>query len=121
MLSLLQENLSIEQQVDLVKTKTTALVNAANPVRIILIGSASRKEMTTASDVDFVIVLKETADQKEIRKAIALSRKGDPWPQDVLLVTEEEFQSRSQIGGILWIAAQEGIEVFPEFKFGVEK
>jgi HEPN domain-containing protein len=115
-MKLFSEKLSFEEQRDLVQKKTYSIVKACQPVKVLLIGSASHALMTTASDVDFVVILDEKKDLKKTNRDLVLSRNQDPWPQDVILITEENFSERSKIGGIHFIAASEGIEVFPRFE-----
>lgn len=116
MLSLFAVPLTREEQLALIKRKLDAILGACHPSKVFLIGSASRGQMTVASDVDFILVIADHLNQQEILKAISLARKGDDWPQDVLLIGESDFKKKSTQGGIYWIAAEEGIEVFPEFK-----
>jgi predicted nucleotidyltransferase len=78
----------------LIQDIVTAIVDAAAPEKIILFGSAARGEVGPDSDVDLIVVEKESsfhegsrwAESSRIRKALWAF----PVPIDVLLFTPEE-------------------------------
>ncbi len=81
----------------------------SNPLKVILFGSAGRGEMTDASDLDFVVVVRTPQEVKQTQRDLnQLSRILD-WPVDCLVVSEVECSAKSQIGGVYFIAADEGI------------
>ena len=79
------------------------LVNEILPgSRIILFGSRAKKDHSTDSDYDLMIVTKDTlgigqkrAYQSQIRKNLAKHK----IPADILIHSEEEIQSKKEITG----------------------
>ena len=82
------------------------------PLKIILIGSAARLEMTSQSDIDLVVVLPDDIDQKKAVKSIYQNRAPSDFPTDLLVYNESEFLQRAAVGGICAIAQAEGCIVF---------
>jgi predicted nucleotidyltransferase len=78
---------------------------------IILFGSAARGEMSEASDVDFVAIFPAKAGARVGSKQFHKNRKNF-WPVDVLFVDREHFESRSQLGGVFFVAREEGKILF---------
>lgn len=72
---------------------------ASQPVKIILFGSYARGEADDASDLDLMVVERELPDKAgeylRLRQAIGRTGVG----VDLLLLTEQEFQRRSQVPG----------------------
>ena len=78
---------------------------------IILFGSAARGEMSEVSDVDFVAIFPTKAGARVGSKQFHKNRKNF-WPVDVLFVDREHFESRSQLGGVFFVAREEGKTLF---------
>lgn len=78
---------------------------------IILFGSAARGEMSEASDVDFVVIFPTKVEARAGSKQFHKNRKNF-WPVDVLFVDRKHFESRSQLGGVFFIAREEGKTLF---------
>ena len=49
-----------------------------NILRILVIKSAGRLDMSQATDVDLVVILENTVDQKKALQSVLMSRKGGP-------------------------------------------
>ena len=81
--------------------------------RILLFGSRARKDNTTDSDYDFLIVTKETLDVRKKRILKSIMRKElarFKIPADILIQSEEEIKSKKEINGhILKQALKEGV------------
>jgi predicted nucleotidyltransferase len=79
-----------------------------NPDRIILFGSAARREMTDMSDLD-VIVLFANQDELELaRRNYFGQRSPMDYPVDILFMTTADYMHRAGIGGVCFIAETEG-------------
>ena len=116
MLNLFLPKLSTVDQIKIVKCKLERILKSNSSIsRIILVGSAVHFQMGENSDVDLVIIHPDDCDQKQIRSDLAKNRGQDMWPEDLLIVSESFFLKRSKLGGIYWIAATEGVEIFPRF------
>ena len=79
-----------------------------SPSKVFLIGSASRGEYTVYSDLDFVIVLQE-GEAFKASSALYIDRPFPEVPVDFLKMTANQFERNSKIGGIAYIAAEDGI------------
>ena len=81
-----------------IRSITTQIIEKYRPDKIILFGSAARGEITPDSDVDFLIIKKETplygADRiRELSKVIDRNI-----PVDFLIYRPEEFNKRMKMG-----------------------
>lgn len=93
----------------IVNRKREWILSSSDPLRIILFGSAATENMTTASDVDLIIIYQNSTNLKEVRQELFKRRSKEDWPQDVFFYTENTFQnSCDKGGGICWLAQQEG-------------
>lgn len=81
-----------------IRNITAQIIEKYKPEKIILFGSAARGEITSDSDVDFLIIKKETplygADRiRELSKVIDRNI-----PVDFLIYRPEEFNERLKMG-----------------------
>lgn len=109
---LLAKPLPPEQVASLVAIELNRIKQACKPTHVYLIGSAARNEMTDSSDLDFLVTFPDLDALKVGKKAYYASRRGDLWPVDVVFMTVDEYQRKSQIGGIAMVCAKEGQLVF---------
>ena len=85
------------------------LVAAAHPKQIILFGSHARGDADDRSDVDLLVVETTVADRYEEMVRLNRALKGLLMPVDLLVVSEQEFKSRSMTPGTLeHVACREG-------------
>jgi len=99
----------IEQLVNKALEWILSALSVIKPVKIILIGSALGEQFDDWSDLDFVIVFKTKEDARAGRKALYGHRR--PMPDrsiECLCVDEATFNEKSKIGGIYFIAAEQG-------------
>lgn len=84
----------------------------ANPVRIILFGSAARGE-AGAQDLDVLVVAPEGAPRRHTAQRIHQALWGFPRPVDVLVVTPDLLERhRDNIGLIYRAALAEGRDIY---------
>ena len=89
--------------------KVNWLLGACSPEKIILFGSAATGHMTTASDVDLIIIFKTVAEIELAKPKLFQSRPATDWPHDLLFYDVDAFRNSVQKGGgVCWIAAQDG-------------
>ncbi|MBK7001249.1 MAG: nucleotidyltransferase domain-containing protein [Rhodoferax sp.] len=89
------------------------VAQAGNPAKVILFGSYARGDADDASDLDMMIVEHELTDKAaeylRLREAIGRTGVG----VDLLLVSEQEFERRSQVPGTAaYWAKKEGILLY---------
>ena len=80
--------------------------------RVILFGSAARGTMTEASDLDIVLVFDLREQAIDALKRLYSARQRSHWPIDILSVDRAHFEKMSRLGGILFVAADEGRTIF---------
>jgi len=80
-------------------------------LRIGYFGSYARGDWGVGSDLDLVIVVKE-ADRSFEKRAIWLNLKELPVPTDVLIYTEDQWQSLDQKGRFYKILMEETVWVY---------
>jgi predicted nucleotidyltransferase len=81
-------------------------------VKVILFGSAA-KESKQVNDLDFLIVIPNALNPREVSRAlqIAVRRKG--MPVDFVVVTIDEFAAGSKdSSSVIFNASREGIELY---------
>ncbi|MCX6132050.1 MAG: nucleotidyltransferase domain-containing protein [Proteobacteria bacterium] len=106
---LLAKNLSHFEQSFLVTKLQVTINELVSPEKILLFGSAARNEMTDASDLDVIVIVKEPQEIKAVQSSLnQLSRLMD-WPVDCLVIDQARFDRKVALGGVYQIAKEEGI------------
>ena len=75
------------------------MVEAFDPLRIIVFGSYAREETRPGSDLDLLVVLPEVEDKREAVIAMRRVLSGLYVPFDVVVTTPEEIERRGWIIG----------------------
>ena len=89
------------------------IVAVANPIRIILFGSAAREEMTPDSDLDVLVVVPEDQHQQDTTGDIYVNLIGFGVPVDVVVATEEELRRYGNNFSLVYYPAlREGKEIY---------
>ncbi|HEY2934683.1 MAG TPA: nucleotidyltransferase domain-containing protein [Acidobacteriota bacterium] len=89
------------------------IVEVARPDRIILFGSATRRELGQDSDLDFLVVKSGVEHRGRLAEKIYLSLFGITVPVDVIVVRPEDIEAfRDKVGTIIGPALREGTEVY---------
>jgi len=90
-----------------------SIVEAVNPRRIILFGSAARGEIGPDSDIDVLVVMPEGTHRRRTAQFLYEHVKGLGVPFDVLVATTEDLQRhKDNIGLVYHYALQEGREIY---------
>ena len=98
---------------ELLRRLTAALVNAANPDRIILFGSRARGEGTEDSDFDIMVVESRIGDRGEEMVRLSRALRSLGIPVDLLVVSTDQFQYwRDTPGNVYFEAASEGLVLY---------
>lgn len=88
--------------------------------QVILFGSALGKDFNGFSDLDFVVVFADERELKEGQRSLYSKTPLFPCPVDLVCVTRADFQRRSRIGGVLFIAREDG-RVFERMSWTTRK
>ena len=67
-------------------------VEAVNPLRIVLFGSAVRGEMGTDSDLDVLVVMPDGVHRRETARQVYRALAGLGKPKDIVVVTEDDIR-----------------------------
>ena len=92
----------------LITAERDDLLHICDPETIFLFGSAARGEMTDASDLDLLVVLKDDADFKTIKRQYYCRKKSHMFPVDIIFMSMSDFVEKSKIGGVAMICQKEG-------------
>jgi predicted nucleotidyltransferase len=88
------------------------IVDAVQPERIILFGSAARGEMGPDSDVDLLVV-KRCEHRRQTARAIRRMLIGIPIPIDIIVGTPDDIASYGTTIGLIYRPAlQQGKEIY---------
>ena len=94
---------------ELIDEMTERIVNAMNPIKIILFGSYARGEATKDSDVDLLVVVPAIGNKRQDAISVRRILADLPVGKDIILTTPEELERRSAvIGSVLHPALREG-------------
>lgn len=89
------------------------IVEAVNPLRIILFGSAARGEMKPSSDVDLLVVMPEGIHRRRTAQKLYREIRGLGRPFDILVATPEDLERhKTNLGLIYREILAEGKEVY---------
>lgn len=80
--------------------------------KIILFGSAAFGQMSEASDLDVVLIFDSPDEARNASRKVYKIRKNSHWPADILCADTASYEQRSQMGGVLFVARQEGRVIF---------
>lgn len=95
------------------KEITLKILEAVNPIKIILFGSYANGQAKMDSDIDILVIEKKIKSKIEEKRKIRNSLKNIKYPKDILVVSEEEyifysskfgsiFKEINEKGEILW-------------------
>ncbi len=107
--NILASKLSISDQVELISNLHRLILELAKSRHIILFGSAARREMTTASDLDVVVIVDRQDQVKATQRALNQLSRLISWPVDCLVIDQDLFEKRSQLGGLYAVVKEEGV------------
>lgn len=105
--------MSLPNPKDLLPEIVRRLVAEARPKRIILFGSHGRGDAGPDSDLDILVIQDQI--QSRYQESVKLRQilKGIPAPMDILVVSEAEYEARSQVRSTVYYWARtEGILLY---------
>jgi predicted nucleotidyltransferase len=90
-----------------------SVVDAVQPLKIILFGSAARGDATASSDVDLLVVMPEGVHRREIARYLYKHLGKTGAPVDILVATPDDLKRHKDNIGLIYRAVlQEGKEVY---------
>ena len=89
------------------------IVEAVDPVRIVLFGSAARGDMGPDSDLDVLVVMPDGAHRRETAAAVYRSLRRFPYPKDIVVATVSDLAEYGDAIGLVYRQAlKEGKELY---------
>ena len=89
------------------------ILSVANPISIILFGSAETGTMTSDSDLDLLVIEDGFANQREENLRLRKALRGLDVPVDVFVMTSERFhETKDVIGGLAYPANKYGKVIY---------
>lgn len=89
------------------------VVEASHPLRIILFGSAVRREMNEGSDIDLLVIMPEGTPRRKVAERLHMSLFGFPHPVDFVIATPELLEKHKQNAGLIYqTILREGEELY---------
>ena len=89
------------------------VVSIANPLRIILFGSAAREESGEHSDIDLLIVMPEGTHRRQTAQKLYREIKGLAVPFDIVVATTQDLEKHRDNDGLIYKnALKEGILLY---------
>jgi predicted nucleotidyltransferase len=84
------------------------ILQATNPLKVVLFGSATGERFDDWSDLDFVVVFDDSADLFENRRALYRLRAHSERNLEFICVSSSHYERMRKLGGVIRIADQEG-------------
>ena len=89
------------------------IVEIAHPLRIVMFGSAARRDIGPDSDIDLLVIMPEGTQRRATAQKLYREISGVGIPFDVLVATPSDIlKHKDNIGLIYRSALREGIEVY---------
>ncbi len=96
-----------QQSIKLIAQRVAAA--SSSPSKVILIGSYARGDANEGSDVDLVVLQKNFADKAAEYRRLIAEVNTVAFKVDLILMREEDFEWKAQVGGTLpYWAKREG-------------
>ncbi len=98
---------------EIIESAVERIVSVADPLRIILFGSAARRDMGPNSDLDMLVVIPSGRHRRKTAQKIYRNMIDLGFAVDVVVVTEEDLERFGDNPGmIIGTALREGRELY---------
>ena len=85
-----------------IRQVVTQVVNLVRPQRVILFGSAVEGRIGPDSDLDFLVVVKDGRNLRQVAERLNVGVRGRPMPCDFVVVTPSILQRHRHNPGMLY-------------------
>ena len=105
--------MSVEPDQELLDRVVSRIVEIAQPLRIILFGSAAERRMGPDSDLDIVVVVRDGVHRRHTAQAIYKSLSGLGIPKDIIVITESDVRKYANNPSlVIYPALKQGKELY---------
>ena len=103
----------MQSDAEVIEQLVRRIIEIAQPLRIILFGSAARGEMGPDSDIDVLVVMPEGVHRRRTAQLLYRQIRGLGVPFDILVATPDDLERhKDNIGLIYQSVLREGREVY---------
>ena len=103
----------MDEHRDAIKYLVDRIVEAVDPIRVVLFGSAARGEMGPESDIDVLVVVDESRHRRHTAQQLYRSVRGVGVPFDIVVAHPVDLERhKDNIGLIYRSVLQNGREVY---------
>jgi len=96
-----------------VQTAVRRLIDAFDPLRVVVFGSYAREEAAPGSDLDLLVVLPEVEHKRDMAVAMRRELSDLPISKDIVVATPEDIETRCEsTWHIIARALEDGITVY---------
>ena len=89
------------------------IIDAVNPRRIILFGSAARGAMSVDSDLDVLVVMPDGTHRRRTAQTVYRSLKGLGFAKDIVVVTESDIRNYGENPSlVIYPALRQGKDLY---------
>ncbi len=103
---------SLEVAQVVIRAICDVIVTTVRPEAVYLFGSAARGELSSHSDLDFLIVCRDTMAMNAARRGMRRTLPRTEFPIDLVWMTSDEFWTRKTVGGVAYEAAEAGVQLY---------
>lgn len=94
---------------EILNTIVNRIVEASNPIRIVLFGSAAKGKMTETSDFDIMVVVKDGTHRRKTAQQLYKSISDIGFATDIIVVCESDVELyKDEISSVIHPAINEG-------------
>ena len=99
--------------IEILDERVRRIVEAVQPVRIILFGSAARGEMGPDRDLDVLVIMPDGVHRRQIGNQIYRTLRRFPYPKDIVVATQGDLAEYGDAIGLVYRQAlKEGKELY---------
>jgi predicted nucleotidyltransferase len=104
---------NMQSDPEVIEQLVRRIIEIAQPLRIILFGSAARGEMGPDSDIDVLVVMPEGVHRRRTAQLLYRQIRGLGVPFDILVATPDDLERhKDNIGLVYQSILREGREVY---------
>lgn len=84
---------------------------------VYLFGSFASGLQTAESDLDLAVIVNNDVRLRDATIQVRRALRNIGWPMDLLVIPQNIYDTKSQIGGVCFDVCNYGVELFPNWQF----